>query len=70
MKYFFFFLLIACSKSYKVGDCVQKPDQNIILEVVEVNEDNTMLVSKVNGQVVETRQEKSMSDYVTAECPK
>jgi hypothetical protein len=70
MKYLLFFLLVSCSKTYKVGECVQKPDQNSILEVVEVNENGTVLISKINGQIIETREEKSLSDYVSAECPK
>lgn len=56
------------SPSFKVGECVQKPDSMIVWKVEEVSEDEIVLSQNQNPQMEESKTTSASKGWIKTEC--
>lgn len=68
---FILLFLSSCDKAptFKVGDCVQKPDSMVVWKVDEISKEKMTLVQNQNPQMEKSQETEPSGDWIQTSCP-
>lgn len=62
-------ILVSCnSKEFKVGECIQKPDEAIVWKVDTVKKDTLIITQKQNPSLPQRKEVTPSSDWIISSC--